>query len=219
MSQLKFVEHAAVENPKYLVIFLHGYGASGENLLSLWHEFAHVLPEAHFISPNAPQAWEGGFPGSYQWFSLGSGFGSKGLNEMIPEIKVSTKILSDFIDSQLERFSLTRQNLFLVGFSQGAMMSMYQGLISKEEFAGVVAFSGKLVLPEVLGETLNSKPQICIIHGESDSVVPFENFLEAKKILEEKEFSFESHSVPHLDHSIDIHGVKSAQNFIKKIVS
>lgn len=218
MTQLKFVEHAAAQNPKYLVIFLHGYGANGENLLSLHHEFSHVLPDAHFISPNAPQAWEGGFPDAYQWFSLNSGFGSRAIAEMIPDIKNSNKILNDFINTQLERFSLTRENLFLVGFSQGAMMSMYQGFLSSEKFAGVISFSGKLVLPEFLGDKTNSKPEICLIHGEADSVVPFTNFLEAQKVLEQQQVSFESHSMPHLDHSIDIHGVKAAQNFIKKLI-
>lgn len=219
MSQLKFVEHAAAQNPKYLVIFLHGYGANGENLLSLWHEFAHVLPDAHFISPNAPEPWEGGFPDAYQWFSLNSGLSSRSVSEMIPEIKKANKILSDFINLQLERFSLTHENLFLVGFSQGAMMSLYQGFISSTKFAGVISFSGRLVLPEFLGDKINSKPEICLIHGEVDSVVPFENFLEAKKTLEKLQVAFESHSMPHLDHSIDIHGVKAAQNFIKKMIS
>jgi phospholipase/carboxylesterase len=216
MTQLQFVEHAAAQNPKYLVIFLHGYGANGENLLSLSHEFAHVLPEAHFISPNAPQAWEGGFPDAYQWFSLYRGFDYKSIVEMIPDVKKATKILGSFIDAQLERFSLTYKNLFLVGFSQGGMMSMYQGLTSPEKPAGIISFSGKLVLPEMIGEKTTSKPEFCLIHGEADSVVPFENFHQAQKIFTEQDIKFESHSMPHLDHAIDIHGVKAAQNFIKK---
>lgn len=219
MSQLKFAEHAAVQNPKYLVIFLHGYGSNGEDLLSLCNEFSNILPEAHFISPNAVQPWEGGFPGCYQWFSLNSGFDSKGIEEMAPDIKKSSNILSDFIDEQLVRFSLTRENLFLIGFSQGAMMSMHQGLTSKEKLAGIVAFSGKLASPDLLGEELSSKPEICLIHGESDPVVPFDYFLKAKDILEEHNFSFEAHSIPNLEHSIDLQGIEYAQNFIKKIIT
>jgi phospholipase/carboxylesterase len=218
MTQLKFAEHAAAQNPKYLVIFLHGYGANGENLLSLHHEFSHVLPDAHFISPNAPEAWEGGFPDAYQWFSLYRGFTYKSIAEMTPNVKSSNKILTNFIDSQLERFSLGYKDLFLVGFSQGGMMSLYQGLTAPEKPAGIISFSGKLVMPELLGEKIISRPDICLIHGEADSVVPFENFLEAKKILEQQKISFESHSMPHLDHSIDIRGIKAAQNFIKKLI-
>lgn len=217
MSELKFYEYSDTKNPKYLVIFLHGYGANGENLINLSYEFKHVLPEAHFVSPNAIEPWEGGFPGSYQWFSLNNGFGRKDISEIGESIKNANKILQKFIDAQLARFDLTPEKLFLVGFSQGAMMSMYQALSAKNKHAGTVAFSGKLILPEMLGEKIIHKSEICLIHGLSDSIVPFENFLEAKKILGEQKIPFEAHGIPHLDHSIDIHGIRAAQAFIKKL--
>jgi phospholipase/carboxylesterase len=218
MWNTKFYENSQTKNPKYLVIFLHGYGANGENLLDLSHEFRRVLPEAHFISPNAIEPWEGGFPDSYQWFSLNGGLGKSELGQMANSIKNANKILANFIDAQLERFGLLAENLFIVGFSQGAMMSLYQGLSKNKKPAGVIAFSGKLILPEMVAEKTLSKPEICLIHGEADSVVPFANFLEAKKILEQQNFSFESHSFPHLDHTIDINGIRAAQAFIKKII-
>ena len=219
MSELKFYEYCDAKNPKYLVIFLHGYGANGENLINLAYEFKHILPDAHFISPNAIQPWEGGFPHSYQWFSLYNGLERKGLESIADDIKNSNKILQNFINDQLQRFDLKPQNLFLVGFSQGAMMSLYQGLIMPEKPAGIVAFSGRLILPEMLGEKTISKPEICLIHGEADSVVPISNFTEAKQILTEKDFSIEAHSFPNLDHSIDIHGIRTAQRFIKNIIA
>ncbi len=219
MTELKFVEHGALKNPKYLVIFLHGYGANGENLLSLHHEFSHVLPESHYISPHGVEPWEGGFPDSYQWFSLNGGLGRNTLEQISESIKNSNKILGNFIDTQLARFNLSYKNLFIVGFSQGGMMSIYQGLIQKQQPAGIISFSGKLIMPEMIGEKTISKPNICLIHGKQDSVVPFENFIEAEKILKSQNFNFESHAVDHLDHSIDIHGVKSAQNFIKKLIN
>ena len=219
MMNSKFYEYSDSKTPKYLVIFLHGYGSNGENLISLSREIKYVLPEAHYISPNAIEPWEGGFPDAYQWFSLYRGFDRKGLTEIAPEIKNANQILANFIDAQLARFNLTADKLFIVGFSQGAMMSMYQGFIKDKKPAGIIAFSGKLILPEMLGQKTLSKPNICLIHGESDSVVPFENFLEAKKILEEQQITHESHAVPHLDHSIDIHGIRMAQAFIKKQIS
>lgn len=216
MLHSKFFEYSDSKTPKYLVIFLHGYGANGQNLINLSHELKYVLPEAHYISPNAIDPWEGGFPDAYQWFSLYRGFDRKGLSEIATEIKNANKILTNFIDTQLARFNLTDDKLFIVGFSQGAMMSMYQGFVKPKKPAGIIAFSGKLVLPEMLGQQSLSKPDICLIHGESDSVVPFESFLEAKKLLEEQKISHESHAIPNLDHSIDIHGIRMAQAFIKK---
>ncbi len=59
---LYFFEHKnynTTQNPKYLVIFLHGYGSNGANLIDLSHEFQQIIEQAHFISPNAPQNWEG----------------------------------------------------------------------------------------------------------------------------------------------------------------
>jgi phospholipase/carboxylesterase len=217
MSELKFYEYGENKNPKYLVIFLHGYGANGQNLLSLSHEFIHVLPEAYFISPNGIDPWEGGFPDSYQWFSLYSGFERKSLIDISVNIIKANDILAKFIKKQLDRFSLTEENLLLVGFSQGGMMSLYQSLISKTKIAGVISYSGKLILPEMLGQKTISKPQICLVHGKEDSVLSFDNFLEAKKLLEEGNFSFENHAIENLDHSIDSTGIRIGKEFIKKL--
>lgn len=225
MSELQFFEYnSSKQDPKYLVIFLHGYGANGANLLDLSHEFAHVLPDAHFVSPNAPQNWEGGFIDSYQWFSLNgvslvSGNHNNNVEKIAAEIKKSQEILNNFVQSQLERFKLGIENLFLVGFSQGAMMAMYQGFMMPKKPAGIISYSGKLILPEHLGEVTISKPDICLVHGQEDSVVPFDNFLQAEQILQALKIPFESHAVPHIDHTIDIHGVKAGKNFIKKILT
>lgn len=215
---IKFYEYSATKDPKYLVIFLHGYGANGENLINLSHEFCYALPDAHYISPNAIEPWEGGFPHSYQWFTLRKGDDRYGLFDVTQGIKNANQILAKFVREQLTRFNLTPEKLFLVGFSQGATMAMYQGFISSKKPAGVISFSGKVILPKMLGEKILSKPEVCLIHGEADSVLPFENFIEAKKIFAEQEISHEAHPIPNLDHSIDIHGIRLAQHFIKKIL-
>jgi len=218
MTDLKFFEYSEVKNPKHLVIFLHGYGANGENLLGLSQEFKRVLPEAHFISPNAIDPWEGGFPDCYQWFSLYSGAERKAMADIADNIRNANKILRNFIQKQLTRFNLKPENLFLVGFSQGAMMSLYQGFIAPEKCAGIVSFSGRLILPEMIGEKSVSIPEICLIHGKLDSVLPFEHFIEAKKTLKEKKIPFIAEEIPDLDHSIDIHGIRTAQAFVKKLI-
>lgn len=216
MWRTNFHEYSKTKNPKYLVIFLHGYGSNGENLLNLSHEFEKVLPDAHYISPNAIQEWEGGFPDSYQWFSLYRGIDRRPLAEIADDIKNANQILTNFIDFQLSRFNLTTDKLFIAGFSQGGMMAMYQGMIMTQKPAGIISFSGRIVPPEAIGDTTISKPEICLIHGEQDSVLPFECFIEAKDVLTKKGIDHEAHAFPNLDHTIDIHGVRVAQNFIKK---
>jgi phospholipase/carboxylesterase len=219
MSNLKFYEYSDAKDPKYLVVFSHGYGANGENLIDLSYEFKKILPDAHFISPNAIEPWEGGFPNAYQWFSLSAGMERRSLDVMAESVKNANKTLQHFINSQLERFKISAENLFLVGFSQGAMMALYQGFIQNKKPAGVISFSGKLILPEMVNEKTLSKPEICLIHGESDSVVPFSSLAEAEATLKENNISFEAHPIAHLDHSIDIHAIRLAQSFIKKIIS
>ncbi len=219
MWNSKFYEYSKTKNPKYLVFFLHGYGSNGENLINLAHEFEYVLPDAHYISPNAIEAWEGGFPDSYQWFSLYLGTDRKALSEISDNIKNSNQILTNFIDAQLARFNLKPNQLFIAGFSQGGMMAMYQGMTMKEKPAGIISFSGRIVPPEIIGAKTQTKPEICLIHGEKDSVLPFECFVEAKQILSEKGIIHEAHSFPNLDHTIDIHGIRVAQQFIKKQIN
>lgn len=218
MWKQKVYQKCESKNPKYLVILLHGYGANGENLIELADFFIqHGLKDAFYVAPNAIEPWEGGFIDSFQWFSLAEGIRRKELAEMSQNIKNSGAILNEFIDKKLANLQLTRKNLIIIGFSQGCMMGLYQAFLSKEKIAGVIGFSGKLILPEDLGEKTNSKPEICLIHGIDDSVVDFQNFLNAKEILEQKDFLFESHALENLDHSIDIRCVNLASEFIKKI--
>jgi phospholipase/carboxylesterase len=216
MNEISFYEHSECENPKYLVIFLHGYGANGQNLLSLSEEFIKTLPQAHFIAPNAVEPWEGEFPDCYQWFSLYGGIERKSFEDIADNIRNSNQILKEFIHEQLQRFNLTFDKLFLIGFSQGAMMANYQGLVAKEKLAGIISFSGKVILPELTGEKTNSKPEICLIHGEDDAVVPIENLEIARNILEDKGINFEIYPLNDLDHAIDIRGVEIAKKFIAK---
>lgn len=219
MSELKLYEYSATKNPKYLVFLLHSYGANAENLIDLAFEFQPIINEAHFIAPNAIEAFEGGFPDCYQWFSLYVGLHRSAIEILAPKIQNANKILKNLIENQLKRFNLGYENLILAGFSQGSMMAIYQGLIMPNKIAGVISFSGKVVEPFLTGDEIISKPNICLIHGTHDSVLPFENFNEAKKIFEDNQIPFEAHKIANMDHTINYKAVEIAQNFLKKILS
>ena len=201
------------KNPDKLVIFLHGYGSNGKDLIGLATEFAKILPNAHFISPNAPFEFEGLIHDGYQWFSLAN-YDPKSI---YPQIIEANNILEQFINSQLKKFDLSHKNLILVGFSQGSMMSMYNSLRSKDKFGGILAYSGKLILPTLLGEIIGSKPQMCLVHGTHDSVVPHAHMIEAGDLLEKIEVPHEIHSVNGLDHGINSHGIRIGMSFLEKI--
>lgn len=194
-----------------LVIFLHGYGANGENLLALAPEISKTLPNAKFIAPNATYKCDMGLPDSYQWFTLAQTDPIR----MSIEIAKSNDILDNFIKDQLEKHNLTKKDLILIGFSQGSMMSMYNSLRSYEEPAAILALSGRLILPT----EINSKPKICLVHGTDDDVVGYHFLGEAEEGLKNLDIDFESHSLDDLGHSIDYRVVKIIQNYIKKLES
>lgn len=214
-----FFEHSnydiSTEKPKYLAIITHGYGANGSSILEIAKYMDKSLPATHFIAPNAPNPWEGGFPDSYQWFSLSSWGPERDATKIAQYIIEANNQLRIFIKQQLNRFNLTYQDLFLFGFSQGAMMAIYQGLTAPEKPAGIVSFSGKVILPEIVGEKTLQKPDICLMHGRDDMVLPFENFTTGEKILQENGFNFKSYAFSGLDHTIDLNEIRIASEFIR----
>jgi phospholipase/carboxylesterase len=196
----------------------HGYGANGKNLLELACELQKAVPQALFISVNAVEPWEGGFPDCYQWFSLYSqNLQKKELPEIATNIISANQKLAIFIKQQLNELQLGYQNLALLGFSQGAMMANYQAMTLPQKIAGVLSYSGKVILPTLLQQNIMHKPKVCLIHGTDDSVLPFDNFLEAKQIFDKLFIPHEDFALTNLDHSIDYRGLEIGKQFLQKI--
>lgn len=192
--------------PDSLIVFLHGLGSDGQDLISLAPFFAPQLPGAHFISPNAPYPCDMA-PMGYQWFSLRDWSPAtmlKGAHEAAPALNL-------FLDAQLKRFGLPDSKLALVGFSQGTMMSLYTALRRPKPCAGVVGFSGALV-----GEQgVTAKPPVCLIHGDQDMVVPFGAMALAEALLKHEGVAVTAHARPDLGHGIDPDGIDIACKFLK----
>ena len=133
--------------PSRLVILLHGLGADGNDLIGLAPYWAPMLPEAEFLSPNAPFPCDMA-PYGYQWFS------SQDRNPaaVLAGVRAAAPILDAFIDEALAARGLGDGDLALVGFSQGTMMSLFVGLRRAQPAAGIVGFSGRLLAPELLSE-------------------------------------------------------------------
>jgi phospholipase/carboxylesterase len=123
-------------------------------------------------------------------------------------------LVGEFIDSVLEKYALPASKLALFGFSQGTMTSLFVGARRAEKIAGIVGCSGALLAPELLASESVSKPDICLIHGEQDDVVPFAAMAKAQAELKENGFSVEAHSRPNLAHSIDWEGIEAAKKFL-----
>lgn len=193
---------------KHAAIFLHGYGSNGADLISLAPMLD--LPDTQFLSPNAPFPFEMGYPGGYQWFGLAD----RDPERILREIKVAAPILNQFIDTTIARFNLTDADIALVGFSQGAMMSLYASLRRPKPVGAVVAISGALKGGASLKAEITARPATCIIHGMLDEVVPFSSMKEAQLALQENNVPVETHARPQLGHSIDEESLGIITNFL-----
>jgi phospholipase/carboxylesterase len=205
-----FVGTANKSAPKKLIIFLHGFGSNGDDLISLAPFMQKKLnDEFAFISPNGLAECEMGGYG-YQWFSLNDRSEEVIFSELS---KIETKI-NAYIDAKLEQFGLTEKDVFLVGFSQGTMTALHIGLNRAHEFAGIVGFSGSLNIPE--NYQFKNKTPVCLIHGMYDDVVPFSAMDMAAKKIKEQEIYCDTHAIGNLMHSINERGLEYAINFIQK---
>ena len=195
---------------KQLIIFLHGYGADGRDLLSLGETFAESLQHAAFSAPDAPYPGEMGF--GRQWFSLPTisfPILAAGVAGAIP-------ILNNYIDQQLARFSLTERSLALVGFSQGAMMALSTGLRRRQPLAGIVACSGALADPTLASE-IRSRCPVLLVHGDADQVVPFAAMADAEAKLKAIGVKAESVVRPGLGHGIDPPAIATSYRFLQEV--
>ena len=200
-------------SPKSALILLHGVGSNGRDLISLAPMLAEALPNTAFISPDAPFEYDMGMgmmSDAYQWFSLAD----RAPEKMLAGLRHVQPLVDSFIDNVLEKYALPANKLALFGFSQGTMTSLFVGARRLEKIAGIVGCSGALLAPELLASETASKPDICLIHGVQDDVVPFAAMDKAAVELEKNGFSVETHARAGLPHSIDLEGIEAAKKFL-----
>ena len=197
---------------KQLVILLHGLGANGLDLFSLTHYFTQVLPDAHFISPNAPFKHPM-VPMGYQWFDIESWDEDYVYNG----IKIAAPILENFIATNLEKLSLDYKDLLLIGFSQGAMMSLHVAPRLAKSIAGVIGFSGALVKPTALVKEVRSKCPILLVHGDQDQVINYIELEKATDVFKELNFAVTTCTELGVAHTIGQTGIEDANRFMKNI--
>ena len=197
---------------KQLVIFIHGLGADGNDLIGLAPIFAKILPDAHFISPNAPFDCDMA-PMGFQWFSLQN----REEKAIYAGIQKAAPILNDFIAEQLSKHRLTYKELILIGFSQGTMMALHIAPRFKEQCKAVIGFSGALISPSTLANECKTKPPILLVHGDKDEVVPYQALQHAKHIFDQLGFNVSGELIKGLGHGIDETGVNHSLAFLKNL--
>lgn len=215
MSGLKFGRKPAQSGKaRSVVVFLHGYGADGADLLGLGDAMAPHLPDTVFVAPDAPQPCTGN-PFGFQWFPIPWLDGSS--EEAARDgMAASIGLLDAFLDERLAAEGMEPGAMALIGFSQGAMMSLHVAPRRAQAVAGVVAISGRLLVPERLAAEAVVKPPVLLIHGDQDPVVPFADMGLAGEALVGAGFETYGHVMEGTGHGIAPDGLGVALQFLKE---
>lgn len=176
------------KNP--LLLLLHGYGSNEEDLFS----FAAQLPEEYFIvsarAPyNLPQY------SGHAWYAITFDNDMNKFSDDKQAIE-SRDLIVKFIDELVATYSIDKDSVTLIGFSQGAILSYSVALTYPEKISRVLAMSGYLNM-DIVGKSLHaediSKIRFFISHGVVDQVIPVEWARKAPEFLKNLGLDVEYH--------------------------
>ena len=195
-------------------MFLHGYGADGNDLIEIGRAWQELLPDAAFVSPHAPEPCAQA-PVGRQWFGLTF----RDPDERWRGVTKAGPVLDRFLDAELARRNLPPGALALVGFSQGTMMSLHVGLRRAVAPAAIVGYSGMLVLPkdgppETVAADVRARPPVLLVHGDRDDLIPVQALLHAAQGLAALEVPVEWHISAGIGHGIDQEGLRQGGEFL-----
>ena len=182
------------KKPDRLIIFLHGLGANGDDLISLAPVLGQVFPTAQFLAPNAPEECDMA-PMGLQWFSLQD----MSREQLQAGVDSVTPVLHRYLDDQIARFSVTPDRVAIVGFSQGTMLALH----AMPKYSGLV------------DENIR-KPPTLLIHGTEDPVVPAEMSKVSGEAMKMAGFDVEVAYSKGLGHSIDEAGLRLGIEFLQR---
>ena len=205
----KFPDHDF--EPNSLVVLLHGIGADAFDLIPLAKYWALTLKKTKFYSLHAPYPCRL-TPSGKQWFDLED----RDQTRILKEIELIKPMIITFLKKKLTNYNLQYKDLILVGFSQGTMVALNLTLTMKEEVRGVLGYSGGVILTKSGKIEIISKPNICLVHGKNDEVVPKKMMETTKIILKDNNIDVDTHLIENLGHSIDQKGLEIGQNFLVK---
>lgn len=197
-----------------IVVFLHGYGANGADLLGLADPLGEHLPDTLFIAPDAPENCAGS-PMGFQWFPIPWIDGSSE-EESMHGMNASVEDLNAFLDALMVDEDVLPEQVVLFGFSQGTMMSLHVAPRREDAVAGIVAFSGRLLSPDTFKEEVVSRMPILLVHGDADDMVPPQSLPEAAEALGEAGFKdVFAHVMKGTGHGIAPDGLSVALAFMR----
>jgi len=209
------------DNPSKLMVMLHGYGDNAANFMHLAQPIDQDDWEMHYISLNAPSTIPGNMMG-YQWFDLYPGgvyisdAGPKEYDLVNQEIELSVLKISETINFYLEQLKLKTKDCFVIGFSQGGIITYEYARRMGMRLGGIAIISGRIIKKNEKPNVFLQDTPIFISHGSDDDVLPISNFNESIQYLKNNNYKFESHLMEGDTHTISPNTINLFQKFIKK---
>lgn len=192
---------ASKAKPAQLVILCHGLGADAFDVIDLAPSWQHACPDALFASVHAPFPHDSGF--GRQWW----GVTDRSPRVMEAGARTAAAYLDGFIDAELAKLALAPTAYAIMGFSQGAMISLFAGLRRANAPRAILAFSGALIAPDTLTAELANHAPVLLVHGEADEAVPVSRSHDAEAALAAAGVPVEAHYIPSLGHGIEETGI------------
>lgn len=197
-----------------LMVFLHGYGADGDDLMGLASQMATYFPDTVFVAPDAPQTCAGNAAG-FQWFSVPQVDGASE-EDAVEGMMQSAKDLDAYLDQVIEQEGVSADKCVVFGFSQGTMMALQVAPRRKDALCAVVGFSGSLMLPDALRDEVVTRPPVMLLHGDKDEVVPPEALSKAEFALDTLGFEVYAFVMENAAHGIAGDGLSVASGFLRE---
>ena len=205
------LEPLSKKKPKSAVILCHGYGGDGKDISILANYWKAHLPETIFICPDGPEKCAAS-PTGHQWFDLIDQTPEQVLSKSL----VAESKLNKLIDEVKDKNNLLANQIIIGGFSQGCMISLQTGVKRKDTINSIIGYSGRIIDTDHLRKNIISKPNIILMHGDIDQIVPVNSLLEAKDFFNKNNYKIESKIFNNCEHRIPSEGSSLGLQFIKK---
>ena len=211
----------AHEKPKKLFFMLHGYGDTADNFIHIAGALDQPDWQANYFALNAPFLIPNYSMGR-QWFELypnGVYISEAGPNEIKiirSQVKIAVQQIKQTITKQKNKYNLSFRDCFLLGFSQGGIITFEFGNFFQDQLAGLAVISGRIMEQGKITNQYVLQTPIFISHGDQDDVLPVKIFFKSCEYLEKNKLIYEKHLLAGDTHTISPKAIDLLQKFIKK---
>ena len=198
--------------PSSLLVVFHGYGATAEDLLPLAPSFAHTMPETAQVFLQAPEpCLAGGLATGRAWFPLQL----LSYEEIVSGLQAVEGSVAEALDKIGKHYGVSSRRIALFGFSQGGMVALQAACNAGHAWLATVGVATRFVEPcDMKTSAPNKGTPLMMIHGEDDTLVPFQQGLKTASALREKGYDIAWLARPGMGHAIDETALESACNFL-----